>query len=59
MYRRDKKIFFALMSIATIAYILSMGIASAIWSPISELFYSNISFYIGMREPQKWLALTQ
>ncbi|NDK09535.1 hypothetical protein GW846_02045 [Candidatus Gracilibacteria bacterium] len=59
LYIRDKYIAIVLSSIAVIAYILSMGIASPIWGWSSEILYEYLPFYIGMREPQKWLALTQ
>jgi hypothetical protein len=59
LYTRDKKIFWVLMLIMILAYILALGIASPIWGGFNSLLYERIPLYIGMREPQKWLALTQ
>jgi len=59
LFLREKRVFFILTSIALLSYILSMWIASTLWSWISELLYAHIPFYIGMREPGKWLGVTQ
>lgn len=45
--------------IAIVSYILALGIASPLWGWFNSLLYEYIPFYIGMREPQKWLWLTQ
>lgn len=58
LYKKEKRIFYFLSILWGVSYILALGISSPLFWFISEFLYANIWFYIGMREPQKWLWLT-
>ncbi|MBA4317848.1 MAG: hypothetical protein C0412_05560 [Flavobacterium sp.] len=40
-----------------IAFVLAIGAASLLTEFISLWLYENVPFYIGLREPQKWVAV--
>lgn len=44
------------LSIGFVAYILSMG-DEGIFAPVSDIFYTYVPFYEGMREPHKWVLV--
>ncbi len=58
LYCMNKKLFIFLALLATVSYILWVSIASPLFWWINNWMYENIPWYIGMREPQKWLWIT-
>ncbi len=40
-----------------IAYVLAIGVASPVIKPYVLLLYEHVPYYIGLREPQKWVAV--
>lgn len=40
-----------------VAYVLAVGVASPLFKPIVLFLYQHVPLYIGLREPQKWVAL--
>lgn len=52
----DKTLAIWLWSVAIISYILALGISGPwyIWQ-LTQWLYDHIPYYIGLREPQKWL----
>lgn len=40
-----------------IAFVLAIGIASPLFKPLALWLYQNMPLYIGLREPQKWVAV--
>ncbi len=59
LYQKNKKLTLYLVSLAIIAYILSLWLSSNLFSWFNELLYKYIPWYIWMREPQKltWLVM--
>lgn len=57
-YKKERKLFFFLSIIWWVGYILALGISSCIFWPVSEFLYLHMPWYIGMREPQKWLWIS-
>jgi len=39
------------------AYILALGIAGSLTRPLAQFLYDHVPFYLGLREPQKWVGL--
>lgn len=40
-----------------LSFILAMGISSDLFKPVSIFLYKHFPMYIGLREPQKWVAI--
>lgn len=40
-----------------VAYVLAIGVASPVIKPYVLLLYEHVPYYIGLREPQKWVAI--
>jgi hypothetical protein len=47
----------ALVVVFGLAWMLAIGVASPIFAPLSLWLYGHVPFYLGLREPQKWVAL--
>ena len=57
-YNSDRIWSWRLLWVSVVAYLLSIGIAGDTrFAPISQWSYDHIPFYIGLREPQKWIGL--
>jgi hypothetical protein len=46
-----------LLVLFVVAFVLAIGVASPLFEPVALFFYRCIPFYIGLREPQKWVAV--
>jgi hypothetical protein len=40
-----------------LAFVLAVGIASPIFKPFTLFLYQHVPFYLGLREPQKWVVI--
>ncbi|MFA5993705.1 MAG: hypothetical protein WC823_01970 [Parcubacteria group bacterium] len=47
----------ALVVVFGLAWMLAIGVTSPIFAPVSLWLYDHVPFYLGLREPQKWVAL--
>lgn len=56
-YTKNKKIALFLVIIWTISLILGVWTASHIWWWFVQFLYNHVPYYIGLREPQKWIWL--
>ena len=55
IFQKDKKIFYYFLTLYTIFFILALWFSSSIFYWFNNFLYSYIPFYIGMREPWKFL----
>lgn len=55
IFQKDKKIFYYFLTLYTIFFILALWFSSSIFYWFNSFLYSYIPFYIGMREPWKFL----
>ncbi|MBS9775218.1 hypothetical protein KGV52_00735 [Candidatus Gracilibacteria bacterium] len=57
LYKKDKKlcIYFGILYI--VFFILALGISSSLFSWFNTFLFKNIPYYIGMREPGKFLGM--
>ncbi len=46
-----------LLSMFLVAFVLAIGIASPFFESLALFLYQHIPLYIGLREPQKWVAV--
>lgn len=53
---RKKFAIIFLMINGVVSYILAMGVKS-IFGPLSQFLYTYVPFYIGLREPHKWVSI--
>lgn len=42
---------------AVVAYVLAIGTASSVFASLARFLYEHFPLYIGLREPQKWVAV--
>ena len=55
LYQINKKLTLSLWLISVLSYILSLWISSKYFLFFNNLLYDNFPYYMGMREPQKWI----
>ncbi len=55
--KRKNKNVIPLLILAITSFVLAVGIAEAPTKNISQFLYDNLPFYIGLREPQKWVGV--
>lgn len=46
-----------LIALGAASFVLAVGISGDALRPINQFLYDNVPFYLGLREPQKWVGL--
>lgn len=57
LYRNNKRVFWALLCLITLAWLLSLGSYTTVGGAIHRWLIDNVLFFSGYREPQKFVAL--
>jgi hypothetical protein len=55
--KKRNQMILPLTVIGLAAYILALGIAGSLTRPLAQFLYDHVPFYLGLREPQKWVGL--
>lgn len=57
LYKKDKNLTFFIVILWFLGWIFSMWISSQLFGSINQWLFDNVPFYVGLREPQKWIIL--
>ena len=56
-YKNNKKLVWFLILVWLLSWIFATGISSSRFWALNQWMFDNIPYYIGLREPQKWVGL--
>ena len=56
-YKNNKKLIWFLIIVWLLSWIFATGISSSRFWALNQWIFDNIPYYIGLREPQKWVGL--
>ena len=56
-YKNNKKLIWFLILVWILSWIFATGISSSRFWALNQWMFDNIPYYIGLREPQKWVGL--
>ena len=56
-YKNHKKLVWFLILVWLLSWIFATGISSSRFWALNQWMFDNIPYYIGLREPQKWVGL--
>ena len=56
-YKNNKKLVWFLILVWPLSWIFATGISSSRFWALNQWMFDNIPYYIGLREPQKWVGL--
>ena len=56
-YKNNKKLIWFLILVWLLSWIFATGISSSRFWALNQWMFDNIPYYIGLREPQKWVGL--
>ena len=57
IFQKQKKLAFFLLVLVMVAWVCGVGNASHLRGQYTEWLYEYVPYYIGLREPQKWIGL--